>query len=117
MVTVTANTIGQISDGYHTFDELYEHRYELWVALCRVIALYTDSDAEVWRCKLNSDGTSYDGYFLLGLDDYQNGKSNQITYHLPLRFWEQCNFSHTYDKPHRYDGHTSADVLDRLRSL
>lgn len=25
---------GEVSDGYHTFDELYEHRVALFIALC-----------------------------------------------------------------------------------
>ena len=28
---------GSFSDGYHTVDELYDHRVMLWITLCRVI--------------------------------------------------------------------------------
>ena len=112
MVTVTANTIGQISDGYHTFDELYEHRFELWMALCR------ETRAFSWRSKVHSDGSNYDGWFVLGL---KVTPGVQITYHLPLRLWDRCSFVNqtfeTADDVPQFDGHTSADVLERLRSL
>lgn len=31
-------TRGQLSDGYHSFDELYEHRLVLFIALCNQLA-------------------------------------------------------------------------------
>lgn len=104
----------QVSDGYHTFDELYEHRFNLWIALCRVQAeRYHRCDDVVWRSKKNSDGTSYDGWFLLGMG-YKPGE--QITYHLPLSRWDECGFARELDIP-EFDGHTSADVLERLKRL
>lgn len=108
----------KVSDGYHTFDELYEHRFALWIALCRAI----ESDQyhqyqythEVWRSKLNSDGTAYEGWFLLGIS-YDPGK--QISYHLPMSRWDECDFATILDRPTFFDGHTSADVLQRLKEL
>ena len=32
---VNGTTVGDMSDGYHTFDELYEHRYWLFLALLK----------------------------------------------------------------------------------
>jgi len=101
------------SDGFHTFEELYEHRFELWMALCRVRAEDPEDHTEIWRCKLNSDGSSWPGWFLLGTDS-----PKQISYHLPIRLWDRCaGFAVTYDEPHAWDGHTSADVLERLKEL
>ena len=101
------------SDGYHTFEELYEHRFELWMALCRARAEDPEDHTEIWRCKLNSDGTSWPGWFLLGTDS-----PKQISYHLPIRLWDRCaGFAVTYTEPHAWDGHTSADVLERLKEL
>lgn len=99
-------------DGYHTFDELYEHRITLYIALCAAQRLFTD--IEIWRSKLHSDGSSFDGWFILGIGS-QAGK--QITYHLPLTRWNETNFALTYDKAPEWDGHTSDDVLKRLASL
>lgn len=105
--------IGQTSDGYHTFDELYEHRFELYIALCRNIP-----STFVWRSKVHSDGTMFDGWFVLGM---KVTPEYQITYHLPLSRWGECSFvSQTFetaDEVPKFDGHTSADVLERLRKL
>jgi len=104
---------GHISDGYHTFDELYEHRITLFIALCNQIAnqdLEDDQD-RIWRSKLHSDGTSFDGWFILGIN-IEKGK--QITYHLPMRKWKETEFATKLEKAPEFDGHSSEDVLKRL---
>lgn len=98
-----------ISDGYHTFGELYEHRNSLFIALCKA-----HPELPAWRSKLHSDGTGFDGWFVLGLGK-ENGQ--QISYHLPLSMWEETNFAQTLEKALDFDGHTSKDVLERLKSL
>lgn len=106
-----------ISDGYHTFGELYEHRIQLWISLCRAQQLvrhYQQREEPVWRTFKHSDGTSYDGWFLLGIG---RDPGQQITYHLPSSKWDECNFAITLDRAPEFDGHTSADVLERLKSL
>lgn len=100
-----------ISDGFHTFGELYEHRIELFIALCRVYSERVMTIA--WRSKIHSDGSSFDGWFVLGLD---YGK-DQITYHLPISRWDDCSFAETMDRAPGFDGHTSRGVLDRLKRL
>lgn len=110
----------EASDGYHTFDELYDHRIALFIALCRMIdnSNYekegTEKFIHVWRSKLHSDGTSFEGWFILGIG---KEKGDQITYHLPLSKWEETNFAETLDHAPAWDGHTPADVLKRLKNL
>ena len=101
-----------ISDGYHTFGELYEHRITLYIALCK--RLRANAQNFVWRSKLHSDGTSIDGWFVLGIN---KEKGEQITYHLPLAKWEDCNFAENLEKAPEWDEHTSEDVLKRLNNL
>lgn len=118
------NLTGKISDGYHTFDELYDHRITLFIALCRTIQKHFDQETEddeeaqkdrpVWRSKLHSDGSSFDGWFVLGV--YAN-PSEQITYHLPLSRWVETEFADTLEKAPEFDGHTPQDVLERLKNL
>ena len=108
IIDAMPSTIGQISDGYHTFDELYEHRFELWMAICRNLR----RDIAVYKSRVQSDGTSYPGWFLLAMGTKAGG---QISYHLPDRLWDACDFEEMM--PPKFDGHTSADVLERLRSL
>lgn len=100
-----------VSDGFHSFEELYEHRCRLWIALCRVHARTTSPTAECWRSRAHSDGGSIAGWFLLGL---RKAKGKQMTYHLPDRLWDACSFAETLPAAPEFDGHTSDDVLERL---
>lgn len=101
---------GSVSDGFHTFDELYEHRFTLWIALCRILS----NDEHVWRSRLHSDGSAFEGWFVLG---FRQVKGKQITYHLPESRWEETDFAHTLDRAPEFDGHTPTDILERLRRL
>lgn len=110
---------GQVSDGYHTFDELYEHRVTLYITLCKILSKIMDNTSEglpwcyVWRSKKHSDGSEWPGWFILGIDKF----SSQITYHLPLGKWNETNFADTLNEAPEYDGHTSEDVLERLKNI
>ena len=66
---------GEMSDGYHTFDELYEHRN--WLFLCLAAEYRWIS----WFSQLHEDGTSLDGWFIAGIE-FTRGP---ITYHIPNR--------------------------------
>lgn len=107
----------KISDGYHTFEELYEHRITLFIALCRLMKfeykLQYDGKG-VWRSKAHSDGSVWDGWFILGI---LQTPGQQITYHLPISKWEETNFATTLDKAPEFDGHSSQEVLQRLKNL
>lgn len=104
----------QVSDGHHTMDELYEHRIRLWIELCKAYGLSDHSNSkEVWRTKYHSDGSHYNGWFILGMN-IEKGK--QITYHLPMKYWDECLFT-DLDKAPEYDGHKPSDVLERLKKL
>jgi hypothetical protein len=109
-----------ITDGYHTFGELYEHRIILWIALCKTIAnierqgFQKDTVVSCWRAILHSDHSMFDGWFLLGIG---YAKNEQMTYHLPISKWSETNFAETLDKAPEFDGHTSEDVLERIKKL
>lgn len=103
-------------DGYHTFDELYDHRITLYIALCKMMSKHASGgDSYVWYSLLHSDGSSIPGWFVLGIND---NKTQQITYHLPIeRLSEVSSFACECDKAPEYDGHTSDDVLLRLKNI
>lgn len=107
----------KISDGYHTFGELYEHRITLFIALCRLLKyeykLQMDGKG-VWRSYAQSDGLVMDGWFILGISTVAG---QQISYHLPRSKWEETEFACTLDKAPDWDGHTSDEVLKRLKNL
>ncbi len=104
-------------DGYHTFDELYEHRKALWQALLSAYVTIAEEwgseGNEVWKSKLHSDGTMFDGYFISGL---KTEKGEQMTYHLPISEWGDC-YGKELQKAPEFDGHTSDDVIARLKDL
>jgi hypothetical protein len=116
---VRKETIKSMSDGYHTFDELYEHRIRLFISLCRTISkdpqYQTGQKSKIWCSILHSDGTSFEGWFILGIG---KEKGKQITYHIPTRFRnEVCEFAQVLNKAPEYDGHTGDDVLKRLKNI
>lgn len=98
---------GEVSDGYHTFDELYEHRYALFIALCNQLHIYA------WKSRFHSDGTMYDWWFIAGI---RTEKWKTITYHLPLEQWGKLNISQIPHAP-EWDWHTSKDVINLLYNL
>ena len=103
-----------VSDGYHTFGELYEHRIALFIALCKMIHYSNKYEFPVWKSKSHSDGSKIEGWFIMGIGFH---KGDQITYHLSIKDWEKCWFAKEYESAPTWDGHTSQDVLERLRIL
>ena len=112
-------------DGYHTFDELYDHRITLFIALCRhmheLLGMENPGKFKVWRSKRHSDGELCFGtgtQYVLGIG---TEKGKQITYHIPIERWDDTNFVGLNDgdleKAPEFDGHTSDDVLNRLKEL
>lgn len=98
---------GNVSDGYHTFNELYEHRNHLFIALLRC------NPGVSWRASHHHDGTMYDGWFIAGMDLPAGG----ISYHLPISMWEMLDNSgiKTMNKAPEFDGHTPNDVIERVK--
>lgn len=97
--------VGQVSDGFHTFDELYEHRCLLFLL---VLSL---NEYGGWKSKLHDDGTMFDGWFIAGYDDLKGGP---ITYHLPISLWSMARCK-SLDRAPKWDGHTPADVCKRIK--
>jgi len=99
------NGIIDISDGSHTFSELYSHRCTLFAALMKA---HPDIS---WKSKLHADGSSFDDWFIAGM----NLPSGAITYHLPIeQFWDRTSTISELEKAPEWDGHTSDDVVKRL---
>lgn len=106
---------GQVSDGYHTFDELYEHRCLLFCALLRQILhleLEGVNKIATWKSRKHSDGSAIEGWFLAGVYLPNIG---QITYHLPDRMWPLAETIQESESAPVWDGHTSQDVIERLK--
>lgn len=97
--------IENVSDGYHTFGELYYHRMVLFSVICNTFKEIS------WKSKLHSDGTMFDGYFIVGI----NTPKGQYTYHYELKYWDIFNVEELEKAP-EYDGHKPEDIA-RLLSL
>ena len=96
---------GNISDGYHTFNELYEHRHMLFAYACKDNPL-------AWKARKHDDGSMFDGgWFIAGIDL----KCGTITYHIPEKHWELFDCRELEYAP-AWDGHTADDVIVRLRN-
>lgn len=110
---VGAKESGEISDGYHTFNELYEHRNWLFIQMCEWIR---EAGYGCWKSKKHSDGSEIEGWFIAG---YGTKAGEQITYHLPMRLWDSCDsfVFEELEKAPEWDGHTPNDVLIRLKNL
>lgn len=104
-------------DGYHTFEELYDHRITLYIALCKQISRETGW-GYVWRSKRHSDGELCfvtGTQFVMGIG---KEKGKQVTYHIPIERWDEVDSQvQTLDRAPEYDGHTSDDVLERLKKI
>lgn len=102
---------GKTSDGYHTFDELYEHRCLLFAVLLKLCA------DRAWRSRLHHDGEAWEGWFIAGMDlPIDETSVTPITYHLPERLWDLLEGVPVREKAPEWDGHTSQDVLARLEA-
>jgi len=95
----------QVSDGYHTFGELYDHRCVLYIAFLEAYA-----PGFAWKSRKHADGTEQPGWFIAGVE---LTRGEPITYHIPDKYWEDLSVEERERAP-EWDGHTSADVLARL---
>lgn len=115
-----------VSDGYHTMDELYEHRIRLYLALVKIYDNYiTPMRCQVvcWKSKLHDDGSEYPGWFLLGMtytkpqfDAALPPEKWDISYHIPMKYWQLANVI-ALPKAPPFTGYTPNDVLERLLRL
>ena len=105
---------GNISDGCHTFNELYEHRITNFMLVMSLMDdMFSWKQVPVWISRKHSDGSEYEGWFIAGIHT-ELGK--QITYHLPIEKWNEASkFARILGNAPKWDGHTSEDVLERLK--
>lgn len=100
---------GLTSDGYHTFNELYDHRCLLWINLC----LKSDLHYDVFWVRDHLPGWD----LLVWEKRDLMGKNIQISYHVPEKYRELYEDRFTELKSFEFNGHTSNDVLKILESL
>jgi len=100
-----AKEIGDLSDGYHTFNDLYDFRREYNAALV---------NTGVW--KSHKSHRHHDGELCFGGGWFivmMETPFGQISNHYEDKYWDEfhCEEKETADE---WDGHTDKDVLERL---
>jgi hypothetical protein len=106
-VTITADDGVEVSDGYHTFNELYAHRFALWIVIC------VQNREHAFKTKRSTDGgADYPGWFILAL----NTPYGQLSYHIPDEYWTRIDVPEVEIYPD-FDGHSSKDVISRLLEM
>lgn len=94
-----------ISDGSHTFEELYFHRMILFSVICN------QNPELAFKSKKHADGSMFDDYFICGI----KSKEGLYTYHYRLKYWDYFKIKEVEQAP-EWDGHKAEDVV-RLLSL
>ena len=94
----------EVSDGYHTFGELYYHRMILF-------SLLLNNHPEIsWKAKKHHDGTMFDDTsFICGIETPEG----QYTYHYHLEYWDMFKVKEMEFAP-KYDNHIPSDITRLL---
>jgi hypothetical protein len=104
--------VGKVSNGEHTFNELYALSYAFFIALCHKC---WDKDIPsprrciVWKSLKHQGGGMYEDYFVAGIEL----PGGPISYHLPIELWDMLKVP-ALDKAPPYDGHTLDQIVERL---
>lgn len=103
----------EISDGYHTFTDLYNFR-KLYNAL-----LFNEwarnNNIEVYKSKKHYDGEEcFLGKWFIVVAILPTG---QISNHYKLKDWDLFQIPEYEKSKYEYDNHNSKDVIDRLNSF
>ena len=112
--------IGDVSDGYHTFNELYDYRALYNAAFFNSLAVYVENmgnwvvDYDVHKSKKHSDGEDcFGGGWFVVMAELPTG---QISNHYPMKDWDLFNIPEK-EKANKWDGHTPQDVAKRMREF
>ena len=107
-------SVEKLSDGFHSFEELYQFRISYNAALFNE-----------WHLQNNKYGVHksirhFDGEMCFGGGWFvvcASLPSGQITNHYKIKFWDFFQIPEERNCLLEFDGHTSADVLERLKAL
>ena len=104
------NNIGEFSDGYHTFNELYDYRKAYNAAFFNELAkqgLY-----DVHKSRLHSDGEIPfgDPNWFIVMAELPTG---QISNHYEMKDWDLFDIPEK-ERSNTWDGHSPQDVYERL---
>lgn len=102
--------VGEVSDGYHTFNELYRYRMLYNAAFFNLLA--RSGQVEVCKSRRHSDGEK-----CFGSDDWfivmAILPTGQVSNHYESKYWDLFDVSER-ETAFEYDGHTPNEASDRL---
>lgn len=121
-----------ISDKWHTFEDLYNHRMAFNIALCNAISIIDKKEVEEfqsnfghidfheprtycyksWKHHDNENDPMFEGSFIVVIESTQG----QISYHYQAEHWDKFKIEER-EEANKYDGHTPEDTIKRLISL
>ena len=105
--------VGDCSDGYHTFKELYEFRVTYNAALFNV--LHRAGLYDVHKSEKHYDGEDcFGGGWFIVVAILPGG---QISNHYPMEDWLKFKIPQLDKARYPFDGHTGADVIKRLKAI
>ena len=125
-----SNERGQISDGHHTFEELYEFRAlyhamafnELGKTTMVEIPLnptteptYLTSKYDIHKSHRHHDGELCFGggwFIVVGMTP-----EGQVTNHYQNKYWDYFKIPEAPKARYEFDGHDAQDVISRLKSI
>lgn len=105
----------QISDGYHTFEELYEFRFLYNAHLFNAWAKIENNLYNVYKSRRHSDGKyPFDkkDWFIV----YAELPTGQISNHYEMKYWNYFKLLEESTAP-IWDGHTAQDVAERMKNM
>lgn len=107
--------LSKISDGYHTFEELYDFRKMYNAALFNEWASYDIPKYDVHKSKRHHDGKKcFDGEWFIVVAMLPDG---QISNHYHMDDWDLFKVPEEDTAKYEFDGHTGQDVIKRLKNL
>lgn len=106
---------GNYSDGFHTFNELYEFRKVYNAALFNEWGRFDIPQYDVHKSLRHYDGElCFGGGWFIVVAVLPTG---QISNHYELKDWDLFKIPSVERAKYPFDGHTGKDVMDRLLGL
>jgi hypothetical protein len=116
---------GEYSDGYHTFNELYEFRklynallFNQWADI-KLYGLRTGPISSI-KYDVHKSIRHFDGELCFGGGWFivvAVLPGGQISNHYKMKDWDLFKIPETEKAKYEFDGHTPKDVMDRLKDM
>jgi hypothetical protein len=114
--SITEEEIGEVSDGYHTFNELYYYRMLYNAAFLNTLAWYQDNinTFNIYKSKRHHTGEEcFGGGWFIVMVDLPTG---QVSNHYEMKYWDLFKIPEK-EIADEWDGHTPQIAAERLRKF